>query len=256
MSNELPENSQSSPPRKKRRVVRAVLIVAALYLLGAYVFIPMAWEEYEHAHPSYDDHPRITQTGDGHPGDPLNVSLIGTEEQIHAIMQAAKWFPAAALGLKSDLKIAEDTILSRPDVEAPVSNLFLFGRKEDLAFEQAVGDNPRQRNHVRFWKMDAKHGDGRPVWIGSASYDERVGLSHTTGQITHHIAADVDKERDHLFADLKQTGQLVEDFVVDGFHKELEGRNGGGDPWHTDGDLCVGVIAENETAKDAKSAKE
>jgi hypothetical protein len=26
----------------------------------------------------------------------------------------------------------------------------LFGRKEDLAFEQPVGDSPRQRHHVRF----------------------------------------------------------------------------------------------------------
>ena len=33
---------------------------------------------------------------------------------------------------------------------------------------------------------------------GGATFDERVGLSHTTGQITHHIAPDVDTERDHL----------------------------------------------------------
>ena len=161
-------------------------------------------------------------------------------------MQAAKWFPAAALGLKSDLKIAEDTVLSRPDVEAPVSNLFLFGRKEDLAFEQPVGDNPRQRNHVRFWKTDKVNDDGRPIWIGSASYDERVGLSHTTGQITHHISPDVDAERDHLFENLKQTGELSEEYTVDDFHKQLKGRNGGGDRWHTDGALKVGVIAETK----------
>jgi hypothetical protein len=28
---------------------------------------------------------------------------------------------------------------------------------------------------------------------------------------------------------------------VDGFHQQLAGRNGGGDPWHTDGKLYVGV---------------
>ena len=120
--------------------------------------------------------------------------------------------------------------------------LYLFGRREDLAFEQPVGDNPRKRHHVRFWKTEKTYDDGRPIWIGSASYDERVGLSHTTGQITHHIAADVDAERDHLFASLRATGKLADEYPVDDFHSTLEGRNGGGDPWFTDGRLFVGVF--------------
>jgi hypothetical protein len=123
-----------------------------------------------------------------------------------------------------------------------VSNLYLWGRKEDLAFEQPVGDNPRQRHHVRFWRADQVDRDGRPVWVGAAIYDTRVGFSDTTGQITHHTAADIDAERDKLFRDLEQTGGLSEVYTIKGFHKILQGRNGGGDPWHTDGRLDVGVI--------------
>jgi hypothetical protein len=171
------------------------------------------------------------------------VALVGSEAQLEAIMKAAGWFLAAKLGIRSDLKIAADTVLSRPDPEAPVSSLFLFGRKEDLAFEQPVGDNPRHRHHVRFWKTE-RVDDGRPVWIGSAVYDERVGLSRTTGQITHVTAANVDTERDYLFECLEKTGDLADHYAIDGFHQKLEGRNGGGDPWRTDGDLYVGVIAE------------
>ena len=230
---------------KKRKVATAFGAIVALWLLAAYLILPLAWEEYADRHPSFDDNPRVTETGDGHPGDPLNVALIGARAEIDAIMKAAKWVPAAALGLRSDLEIAEGTILSRPDDDAPVSSLYLFGRKEDLAFEQPVGDNPRQRNHVRFWKTKKVGEDGRPMWIGSASYDERVGLSDTTGQITHHISGDVDKERDHLFADLEATGDLADHYVEAGFHKKCEGVNGGGDKWHTDGDLYVGVIAES-----------
>ena len=66
--------------------------------------------------------------------------------------------------------------------------------------------------------------------------------SDTTGQITHHTAADIDAERDYLFHDLEQTGDLAEMYVVNDFHKIHEGHNGGGDPWHTDGKLSVGVI--------------
>ncbi|TWT95220.1 hypothetical protein Pla108_33630 [Botrimarina colliarenosi] len=227
---------------KRRHVPTAVALIALLYLAAAYVIAPLAWERYAERHPTFDDNPRITKTSDGHPGDPLNVALVGEEAALRDLMKAAGWYPATALGLRSDLRIADDTILSRPDDEAPVSNLYLFGRKEDLAFEQPVGDNPRQRHHVRFWKTpDA---DDRTLWIGSASYDERVGLSATTGQITHHIAGDIDTERDHLFADLKATGRLAKEYPLAGFQTQLEGRNGGGDRWRTDGQLFVGVIEE------------
>jgi len=35
----------------------------------------------------------------------------------------------------------------------------------------------------RFWRWD-KLEAGQPAWFGSATFDERVGLSHETGQIT------------------------------------------------------------------------
>src|SRR5262249_783848 len=70
----------------------------------------------------------------------------------------------------------------------------------------------------------------------------RVGLSHTTGEVTHHIAPDIDTERDHLMRVLEGTGDVAEAYVVNGFHRDREGRNGGGDPWHTNGNLSLAVI--------------
>ena len=243
-SHQLP--SPSKRPSRWKRVAVTVAAFLVVYLAVAYLIVPHAWKMYAQHHPSLDDNPRVTETGDGHPGDPLNVGLIGTETEVKEIMQAAKWYAADPLGLKSDLKIGADTVLKRPYDEAPVSNLFLFGRKEDLAFEQPVGDNPRHRHHVRFWRSGKVDQEGRLLWVGSASYDKRVGLSHTTGQVTHHIAPDVDAERDHVLATIEQTHGLTETYKVPGFHKTLEGRNGGGDPWYTDGDLWVGVIAAKQ----------
>ncbi len=131
--------------------------------------------------------------------------MIGTEAELIQVMLAAKTHQADSLSLRNDLKIAEDSVLKRPDPDAPVSNLYLFGWKQDLAFEQDVGDSPRHRHHVRFWQTDRVDSDGRPVWIGSAIYDQRVGLSRTTGQITHVTAANVDAERDYLFQCLEKT---------------------------------------------------
>ena len=242
------EHSSEKPRATTRRssLVRPLAfglgLVLLCYLLFAYVILPFGWNWFAQKRPSFDDNPRLTETGDGHPGGPLNVALIGSENQLRSIMTAAKWNEVNPLGVKSDLKIAVDTVLSRSYDEAPVSKLYLFGRKEDLAFEQPVDGNPRQRHHVRFWRTEKNDSEGRPIWIGAASYDERVGLSHTTGQITHHIAPDVDTERHHIFATLETTNQLTDTYQVEGFQKVLQGKNGGGDPWHTDGDLRVGVI--------------
>jgi len=226
-----------------RRIAIGLTTLLLAYLVVAYLVMPLVWTWYVRDHPTLDAIPHITFTADGLPGDPLNVALIGTETALKKILLAAKWYPADPLTLRSSLEIAEATILERPYIDAPVSNLYLWGRKEDLAFEQPVGDDPRQRHHVRFWRADQVDRDGRPVWVGAAIYDTRVGFSDTTGQITHHIAAAIDTERDKLFRDLKQTGDLSEAYTIKGFHKILQGRNGGGDPWHTDGGLAVGVIA-------------
>lgn len=221
------------------------LAIAALVVWAAvaYFVMPAWWEHYARAHPALDDVPGITQTGSGIPGDPINVALAGTEQQVRGIFSAASWSPADPLSLKSDLEIAAGAVLDRPYADAPVSNLYLFGRKEDLAFEQAVGSSPRERHHVRFWKAPKAHSSGAPLWIGSASFDRSVGLSHTTGQITHHIAPEIDKERDHVISSLNATGKLTEIAPVTDFHTVREGRNGGGDPWRTDGTLMLAVIS-------------
>lgn len=226
-----------------RRIAIGLTTLLLAYFVVAYLVMPLIWTWYVRDHPALDAVPHITFTADGLPGDPLNVVLIGTETALKKILLAAKWYQADPLTLRSSLEIAEAAVLERPYIDAPVSNLYLWGRKEDLAFEQPVGDNPRQRHHVRFWRADQVDRDGRPVWVGAAIYDTRVGFSDTTGQITHHTAADIDAERDKLFRDLKQTGDLSEVYTIQGFHKILQGRNGGGDPWHTDGGLTVGVIA-------------
>jgi hypothetical protein len=77
--------------------------------------------------------------------------------------------------------------LHRPDPDAPVSSLYLFGRKQDLAFEEDVGGSADRRHHVRWWRAEPLDAAGRPLWIGDATFDRDAGISHLTGQITHHI---------------------------------------------------------------------
>ena len=238
------QEHETPPPRRRlwKRIAIVAGVVIAGYLAVAYVALPIVWMRYTRHHPSLADIPNVTHTADGIPGDPLNVALIGTEIDLKRIMRAAQWYAADPLSLRSRLEIASAAVFEHPYDDAPVSNLYLWGRKEDLAFEQPVGIDPRQRHHVRFWRTDKRDPDGRPVWVGAAIFDERVGLSYTTGQITHHTAPNIDAERDTLFADLQRTGELQEVYFIDDFHHIRQGRNGGGDPWFTDGRLEVGVI--------------
>jgi hypothetical protein len=208
------------------------------WAIAAYLIVPRLWAVYFRRHPVFADIDRITKTGDGHPGDPVNIALVGEEAEIVRAMHAAGWYPADPITLASSVRIAADTVLHRSDNDAPVSNLFLFGRKQDLAFEQPIGGGPKQRHHVRFWLWDRLY-EGRQGWFGAATFDKGVGLSHTTGQVTHHIAPDIDAERDRLLGELQAAGVVQSVAWMDGFHTELEGKNGGGDPWRTDGRLAI-----------------
>jgi len=238
----MPSNNEvESKPRRVRHLFFWFAVLMLLYLVSVYVIVPLIWKRDVRRHPELFEAPRITHTPNGIPGDPVNVALLGTEANVIRAMAAAKWDPADPLTFRSSVRIAVDSVFRRPDDDAPVSTLELFGRKQDLAFEQPVGDSPRKRHHVRFWRWDRLY-DGKQVWFGAVTFDERVGLSHTTGQVTHHIGPDLDAERDRLIAGLQHAAATWNIFWLEEFQK-LEGKNGGGDPWHTDGRLEVAVLA-------------
>ena len=187
------------------------------------------------------DAPTATRTTTGLHGDPINVGLIGTKDELIAAMLAANWQPADPITFKSSARLVKSVLLHRPDETAPVSSLYLWKRKEDLAFEQEVGKDASRRHHVRFWES-TKQINGRPVWLGSATFDTKIGISHKTGLPTHHIDAKIDADRDKLLDDLKEANRLSSTEAIEDFQSKHDGRNGGGDPYHTDGKLSVGIL--------------
>jgi len=225
-----------------RRLGALLLALAALYLILAYLVVPRLWQHYEHQ-PSLASHPMVTRTTQDIPGDPINVGLVGSRPEIVRAFAAAGWHPADAITLRSSIDIGLSVVLDRPDVEAPVSTLLFEGRKQDLAFEKPVGKSADRRHHVRFWLVLESGAEGRPVWLGAASFDVGVGLSRDTGQITHHIAPDVDADRNLVIGDLAKAGMLVSTYQVSGVGPTLNGRNGGGDRYYTDGEVTIGVLS-------------
>jgi LssY C-terminus len=229
---------------RRRILVRTLMAGVALvvtWLLLAYLILPALWRHNEH-HPALENAPKTTLTAQGIPGDPLNVGLIEIEQEIVRAMLGSGWDAADPVTLGSSIGIARSVLRDRPYVDAPVSSLFVFGRKQDFAFE-----NASHRHHVRFWKS-TEYGHGEtPLWIGAVTYDRSVGLRHRTGQITHHIGTHVDAERNGLFADLGGNGWLTEECQVTGVGATLLGRNGGGDRYYMDGELTIGVLGKDKS---------
>ena len=234
------------PSRRRRhfrRAAKIALVILIAYGLLAYLILPALWTHHEHQK-GLAGLPMVTRTGQGIPGDPINVGLIGDTKDVVCSMHAAGWFPADPITLKSSIEIVGSVLLDRPYKDAPVSNLYYLGRREDLAFEKPIGASADRRNHVRFWKVLDEGQEKRPVWLGAATMDRGVGVSHYTGAITHHIDADIDLERKRLTGDLESAGMATAKYQVTGIGPTLAGRNGGGDLYYTDGEVWILRLVE------------
>ena len=106
---------------------------------------------------------------------------------------------------------------------------------------------------MRFWKALDAGDDGLPVWLGAATFDDKVGVSHYTGQITHHVAPDIDAERDLLSSDLAAADKVEATYSISGVGPTLFARNGGGDPYFTDGDIAVSKLVSGCAASGARA---
>lgn len=183
-----------------------------------------------------------TRTSDGLLGDPINLALLGEEAQLHQAMRAASWTLADDVTLQSSWRIIASTVTRKSYDEAPVSPLFLFGRKQDFAYQQEVAGNPAKRHHVRFWRTPEDWllpGGTRVDWLAAGTFDRAVGFSLFTLQVTHKIEANIDIERDHIIATVQEANPDASLHVLREFSTGYHSRNGGGDSIRTDGHLPV-----------------
>ena len=236
-----------------RRLAAAAIGAVAAYVVLAYLLAPFFWRHFEHQ-PRLADMEATTRTALGLPGDAINVGLEGTEDDVLCAMHAAGWTPADPVTLSSSVRIVGSVLFDRPYHDAPVSPLFYENRKQDLAFEKPSGKSATTRHHVRFWKALDAGDDGRPVWLGSVTFDDSLGVSHYTGQITHHVAPDIDAERDLLMSDLAAANKVETTYSVSGVGPTLFARNGGGDPYFTDGDITVSKLVSGCATQESAPA--
>lgn len=225
-----------------RRVVHGnglVISLLLLWLFSAYFVLPRIHRKLTKLYvPDYFI--GRVRTADGLLADPVNLAFVGTKTNLKKAFVDAGWVIADPITLRSSWDIAVCSVLGKSYPSAPVSSLFLFSQKQDIAFQKEINGNPNARHHVRFWKTPAHWwlpGGTKVDWVGAATLDRSVGLSLFTGQITHKICENTDAERDFTWQSLAK--EQVSAQNIPHFMTAYRSRSGGGDTIHTDGTLVI-----------------
>lgn len=202
-----------------------IVAVAVTYGMAAYVILPRVIRlAIKLLHRQRV--PEYTTTGDGMPGDPVNIALVGTLSQLRAAFAAIGWTEADELGLASSWRMAKAFVFNKPYPRAPFSTLYLFGRGQDIGFQKPIDGSPRKRHHVRFWSIsqaaalktlgtpgfwlatDRAADQEQALWVGAATRDTGFSLTWLSFQITHATAADTNSERDLIIAEMQDAHLL------------------------------------------------
>jgi hypothetical protein len=180
--------------------------------------------------------PQRASGKDGKPGDPLNLVVIGSSAEISDAFNKAGWSEAERKTGKSVWDTVRAVAGDQGFGKAPVSDLYLFGHREDLAFEKML-NTFLKRHHLRLWQTTAVAPDGRAIWLGAATHD--TGLDVHPGVVSHAIDPDLDAERAKVGADLRVTGCVTAEKLVARPDPLSQGFTATGGTWKTDGRLLV-----------------
>lgn len=233
-----------------------MLALGVTYGVAAYVVLPriirlgLALMRSKHV-------PAYTTTGDGLPGDPVNLALVGTLAELKSAFAALGWSEADELGIASSWRMAKAFVLNKPYPTAPFSTLYLFRRGQDIGFQKAIGGSPRKRHHVRFWGLSIALAEGtagsdklwqnterppageRVIWIGAATRDTGLSFTRWTFQVTHATDSDSSAERDVVIAELKSQGLIGE---VRAYDERKELPQGRVNHYVFDGDVSIATL--------------
>jgi hypothetical protein len=177
--------------------------------------------------------PHATDKSGRKSGDPINLVLRGTREEMDSAFSRAGWLLAQRSTVGSLAREVEAVILQQDDPAAPMSHEYYLGRMEDLRFERA-SLSARKRHHVRLWRVDSTGA----LWAAAAIEDVGMLVSAKRG-VTHRVAPDIDRERDLLVGELLAGGCAILDGYATLPGASHTGMTVAGQPFATDDRVAV-----------------
>jgi hypothetical protein len=198
------------------------LAIFLTYIIAAYLLIPAIIRLVRIIHPPHHL-PLYCVTPDGFASDPLNIGIAATRRELITVMENAGWYIADPHTWRNIVQVIVSTLANRCYPTAPMSNLYLFGRKQDIGFEIPTESG---RHHVRFWATTYKskghisvHGihwqrrrkhiqSDNLLWVGAASLDKGLNIIRHNFQLTHMIDPDTDQERELIVQKLRDSKRV------------------------------------------------
>jgi hypothetical protein len=183
-------------------------------------------------------------------GDPINIVLVGNEEDIFSAFFDRQWDLAEDVDLASSWKETRSFLFGTSFRHAPASSLYVFGRRQDVTI-QKPRPTIEARNHVRLWRAPMRF-EGKPVWVGQVSRDIGIRFTMETWNLaTHRIDPHVDHTREYVVQDLFRSHMVTKvGYVRGGEPATLAAprKNLTGDPYITDGLRAVLVFSHNRVS--------
>ena len=151
-------------------------------------------------------------------------------------------------------------LLNAPYPTAPFSTLYLFGRRQDIGFQEPIDNSPRKRHHIRFWALSLAHSeddmtaasfwlntakpstDERLLWVGAGTRDTGLSFTRLTFQVTHATDANVNAERDYIISVLRGE-RAIGDVTLHQSGSRLQ--TGQINHYVTDGEIAFASLIEN-----------
>ena len=228
--------------------------IVASYGFIAYIGLPALARVYQALH-APNHVPTRSISGDGWAGDPINLVVVARSEKDFVwAMQKAGWHLADPKTFKTSLRMVYASLLGRPYLTAPFDPFYVFGRKQDLGFQIPIGNSPRHRHHVRFWRLgstllDDDHAhqgfwrkllkrfitDEREVWVGAAITDRGLNVRWRDLQISHSIDGDTMSARQFLVDSLGSAHVLKDSLDIKAGEKLHTRHQGFGETIIADG---------------------
>jgi hypothetical protein len=173
----------------------------------------------------------------------------GIDDAVPALVRRG-WRPTEQKWTGSVIRTVTSALSGDRYPNAPVSDLYLYGRAQDFALQKAR-DTVHQRNHLRLWLSPMRY-RGKDVWVGQISRD--IGSRMTTASstlTTHKIDPDVDEARNALAEDMAYSQNLSKLGAARGVgvaSKASPRENLTTDPYYTDGLRVVLVFDRKPTS--------
>jgi LssY C-terminus len=189
-----------------------------------------------------DGLPRRVNDEFNNQGDMVNFVLVGSEQQVKNALDAASWRIADTDNKEAVLKAVLETYQKKDYLAMPMSQLYLFGRKQDYGYELAQAYSVvASRHHFRIWKAPSTW-NGPTVWAGAGTHDIGFEKDQRNGKVTHKIDPAVDGERDNIGQTLQQSGKVksLSYYLPPDPVQGAKNATGGG--YHSDGRILVVVL--------------